>query len=102
VWGVLSEVDYDVYHILGELNHFIDLMTRWLVSRIQRLTVAPLSTPDVADEDPNHLMELVTMAQHDMTQSERDRLDMKQRKGLCCVVTRLYVPRSALMSKSVC
>jgi hypothetical protein len=25
---VLSEFDYDVYHIQGELNHFADLRTR--------------------------------------------------------------------------
>jgi hypothetical protein len=96
-WGVvLSEFDYDVYHIQGELNQFVDLMTRWSMSRIRILMVAPLSTPDVADEDPDHLIELVKMAQQDMTQSERDRLDMKQRKGLYCVGTRLYVPRSAV------
>jgi hypothetical protein len=36
------------------------------------------------------------MAQQDMTQSERDRLDLKQREGLYCVGSRRYVPRSAV------
>jgi hypothetical protein len=62
-WGaVLWEFDYDVYHIQGELNLYADLMNRWSVSRILRLMVAPLSTPDIADEDLDHLMELVKMA----------------------------------------
>jgi RNase H-like domain found in reverse transcriptase len=96
-WGVvLSEFDYDVYHVQGKLKHFADLMTRWSVSRIRRLMVAPLSTPDAADEDPDYLMELVKKAQQDMTQSERARLDMKQRGGLYYVDTRLFVPRSAV------
>jgi RNase H-like domain found in reverse transcriptase len=96
-WGVvLSEFDYDIYHIQGGLNHFADLMTRWSVSRIRGLVVAPLSTPDAAGEKPDYLLELVKRAQKDMTRSEWDRLDLKQSKGLYCVGTRVYVPRSAV------
>jgi hypothetical protein len=66
------------------------------VSRIRRLVVAPLSTPDAAGEEPDFLLELVKKAQKDMTRSEWDRLDMRQCKGLHCVGTSLYVPRSAV------
>jgi Integrase zinc binding domain len=96
-WGVvLSEFDYDIYHIQGGFNHFADLMTRWSVSRIRGLVMAPLSTPDAAGEEPDYLLELVEKPQKDMTRSEWDRVDMKQCKGLYCVGTRLYVPRSAV------
>jgi RNase H-like domain found in reverse transcriptase len=81
---VLSDFDYDVYHIQGEVNHFYhfaDLMTRWSVSRIRRLAMTPLSTPEAVGEEPDYLMEKVKKAQQDMTQSERDRLDMKNRRG---------------------
>jgi hypothetical protein len=93
---VLSEFNSNVYHIQGEFNHIADLMTRWSVSRIRKLEMNPHSTPDLAAEEPESLIQFVNKAQLDMTQSERDRLDMKQRKGISWLGARVYVLRSAV------
>jgi RNase H-like domain found in reverse transcriptase len=65
-WGViLSEFDYAVYPIDGELNYFADLKTRWAVSKLRRLVTAPVSTPD-ADDNEQHLIDLVKASQADL------------------------------------
>jgi hypothetical protein len=79
-WGViLSEFDYAVPHIDGELNYFADLMTRWAVSKLRRLVTAPVSTPD-ADDNEQHLIDLVRKSQADLSEVQRKRLDLKPKK----------------------
>jgi hypothetical protein len=81
-WGViLSEFDYAVYHIDSELNYFADLMTRWAVSRLQRLVTAPVSTPD-ADDNEQYLIDLVKASQADLCEVEKKRLHLKLKQGL--------------------
>jgi hypothetical protein len=95
-WGViLSEFDYAVYHIDGELNYFVDLMTRWTVSKLRRLVLAPVSTPD-ADDNEQHLIDLVKASQADLSEVEKKRLDLKLKQGLLWMGDRVYVPLSAM------
>jgi hypothetical protein len=95
-WGViLSEFDYAVYHIDGELNYFADLMTRWAVSKLRRLVTAPVSTPD-ADDNEQHHIDLVKASQADLSEVEKKRMDLKLNQGLLWMGDRVYVPRSAV------
>jgi hypothetical protein len=92
---ILSKFDYAVYHIDGELNYFADLMTRWGVSKRRRLVTAPVSTAD-ADDNEQHLIDLVKAGQADLREVEKKRLDLKLKQGLLRMGDRVYVPRSAV------
>jgi hypothetical protein len=91
----LSEFDCTVYHIDGELNYFADLMTRWAVSKLRRLETGLVSTPD-ADDNEQHLIDLVKASQPDLSEVEKKRLDLKLKQGLLWMGDRVYVPRSAV------